>query len=363
MVSVSKVRKLVNPGKRKLSPLQKLFFGSKRQRAAVRAKNAGKRSIRKTAKAAQKSAIARHTPQYGKRVARYIAKGAVRGVKHRYKKNVSSIVVIRPNPGSKRRKYKRTKGLVNYIQHDLPRGVYTRKKRNSRKVVVINKGEKMARKRHVKRNRYVSRKRRNPSRRHRNMVYRKRIRRGLYQYSSNPGRRRRSRTRNVSVRRYHRRRNPGMFAGTGGRVLGVIGGVALTKFLSGMVPASFNTGVMSYLATGVIAFAQGKLVGKIAKNESLGNDFLVGGLAFLAAKILNDFFPSIGTYVGIAGGRGMGLIGGSSFYVPQVNRNGSMGSFVVPGAVMGAIPPPATTAVSTAGMHGVGRLRRTGRLM
>lgn len=337
MVSVSKVRKLVNPGKRKLSPLQKLFFGSKRQRAAVKAKrNSGYNTKRRTIKRRKKLGASKED------ISRF--RRGIRSWEHKHgskKKNVSSIVVIRPNPGSKRRKYKR----------------------NSRKVVVINKGEKMTRKRRsVKRNRYVSRKRRNPSvRRHRNTVYRKRIRRGLYQYSSNPGRRRRSRTRNVSVRRYHRRRNPGMFSGTGGRVLGVIGGVALTKFLSGMVPASFNTGVMSYLATGVIAFAQGKLVGKIAKNESMGNDFLVGGLAFLAAKILNDFFPSIGSYVGISGGRGMGLIGGSSFYVPQVNRNGSMGSFVVPGAVMGAIPPPMPP--STAGMHGVGRLRRTGRLM
>jgi len=124
----------------------------------------------------------------------------------------------------------------------------------------------------------------------------------------------------------------------------------------GFVPASFQTGVMKYLATGVVAVAQGKLIGKVSKNTQLGDDFMVGGLALVVAQVLNDFFPSIGAYTGISG---MGLIGGSSFYTPQVNQNGSMGTFVVPSATMGAIqgyaPAPANA--------GAGRLRRTGRLM
>ena len=46
LATISKMRRLVNPGKwkRRLSPLQKLFFGSKRVRAAARAARSRKRS-------------------------------------------------------------------------------------------------------------------------------------------------------------------------------------------------------------------------------------------------------------------------------------------------------------------------------
>jgi hypothetical protein len=46
MASFMKARTLVNPGKkkkRKLSPLQKLFFGSKRQRTAAKVAKSRKR--------------------------------------------------------------------------------------------------------------------------------------------------------------------------------------------------------------------------------------------------------------------------------------------------------------------------------
>lgn len=202
-----------------------------------------------------------------------------------------------------------------------------------------------------------------------NVVYRKRVKRGVY--SSNPGRRRRRRATthrrrtavvsyrrrrsNPSMRRY-RRRNPGvgsMLSGTTGSVVGVLGGVMVTKFLSGFLPAQFNTGIIGYAANAAVAVAQGKLIGKVAKNASLGHSMMVGGLAYVFARALSDFFPSIGGNVGISG---MGLIGGSQFYVPQVNQGGSMGSFVPVGA-------PPMIAAPGAGAKGVGTLRRTGRLM
>jgi hypothetical protein len=319
LATIGKVRRLVNPGRRKrknprkMSALQKMFFGSKRQRAAI--KNRSRR----------------------KNVSRKLRR-----------RNVSSIITVHPkrNPG-RRKRYK------------------ARKRNRSKKVIIVNKGERMAT-RH--------RRRVNRSKRRRNVVYRRRIKRGVYQYSSNPGRRRRRRVarrnpgvrhyrrhrRNVSHRRHHRR-NPGMLTGTAGRVLGVVGGVAVTKLLSGFLPAPLNSGVLSYIGIGAIAVLQGKLVGKFAKNGALGNDMMVGGLAYLAAKVLNDFFPSIGSYTGISGMRGMGLIGGSNFYVPQVNVNGSMGTFLVPGAVGGAIG--ASMANMSAAKAGMGVMRRTGRLM
>lgn len=352
MATVSKLRKLVNPGRkrrpfsggsgrlrrpfqnkgkrRKLSPLQKLFFGSKRQRAAVKVRK--KRKNPWVVRSKSGKLLSRTKTR---KVARYLQKssgGSIRKVNkgRRRKRNVSSIITIWPkgNPGKKRSYRKRRK---------------TNRSRKS--VVVINKGAKMAR----RRKRAVK----NAGRRRR---YTRRRSVGVRRYRRhrNPAVKRHTRRRTHRVARRHYRRNPGVLTGTLGRVVGVIGGVAVTKLLMGFVPATFTSGVLGYLATGVVAVAQGKLIGKVSKNSSLGNDFLVGGLAYLAAKILNDFFPSIGSYTGISG---MGMIGGSSFYVPQVNQPGSMGSFIVPGAVMGAMPTMAPASGN------LGRLRRTGRLM
>jgi len=146
-----------------------------------------------------------------------------------------------------------------------------------------------------------------------------------------------------------------MLTGNVGRVVGVLGGLAVTRLLTGFLPAGLQTGILGYAATGAVAYLQGKMIGKFTKSPGLGADMTIGGLAYLGAKILNDFLPSFGGYTGISG---MGVIGGSNFYVPQVNRSGSMGSFVLPGAVGGAIG--AATVQSRSGM---GTMRRTGRLM
>lgn len=315
-MTVTKHRRLVNPGRRKarrrrnLSPLQKLFFGTKRQRASVKA-NRGKR---------KRNASRRHVSVRRKRYAKR-------------KRNVSSILSVLPNPGRRRRR---------------KRHANRRKVNKGKKIVVINRGVKMARTRKRRRNRA-----RRYSRR-RNPVYRGRIKRGMYKYSSNPGRRRRRR--HNSVRRRHYRRNPGMLSGTAGKVVGVLGGIAVTRVLVGFVPAAFSTGILGYFATGAVAMLQGKLVGKLTHNPSLGNDFMIGGLAYLAVKLLNDFLPSVGSYVGL---NGMGQIGGSSFFVPQVPVGGNMGRFVTPAAISAAMPVNVPSA-NGAALRG---LRRTGRLM
>lgn len=331
MAEIVKRRRLVNPGRkrRNLSPLQKMFFGTKRQRAAVKA-NKGRKRRRNVAMGYRGS----------KRVAKSWTQGITSKPARRRKRNISSIVTVYPakrNPG--RRKYKR---------------------RNSRKVVVVNKGrKKMATRRRVVRRRTYRRRRNYGTRSGRSWSTYSRKATGKRK-KGNPGRVRRRRVsrRRVS-RRVGRRRNPGFLSMGGGgtmtSVAGVVGGLALTKILCGFVPAQFTAGVLGYLATGVIAVAQGKLAGKLLKSPTIGHNMMVGGLAYLAAKVLNDFLPSIGGYTGISG---MGLIGGGSFYNPQVNQNGSMGNFVIPAATMGAIAANMPTA--TTGVRG---LRRTGRLM
>jgi hypothetical protein len=335
VATLTRQRRLVNPGKkRKLSALQKMFFGSKRQRAAVKANPKRRRRI----------------------------------VNRKRKRNVGSIITVWPkghsNPGKRYRR--RNSGAKNRLVI-VNSGARMAKGSSGRVIsgygsTVMNKGRKrMA----TRRRRRVSRRRKaNPVARRRVRRYRRRnagtrVGRSWSTYKRkrrNPGVRHYRRRRHVIHNRRHARRNPGMLTGTAGRVLGVVGGVAVTKLLCGFLPASLATGVLGYLSTGAIAVLQGKLVGKFSKSPSLGNDMLVGGLAYLAAKVLNDFFPSIGSYTGISG---MGLIGGSSFYNPQVNLNGQMGSFVVPAATMGAIAGYAPVQTS----KGVGAMRRTGRLM
>jgi hypothetical protein len=348
LATISKMRRLVNPGKRKLSPLQKLFFGSKRQRAAVaRKRSVGKRRAFRRGGAEQK------------RIDKYFGKSATK----RRKRNVGSIVTVWPaghaNPGRRRNGEAKNRLVIVNSGARMAKG--------SGRVIsgygstVMNRGrrKKVARRRRRsnpwpfakrKRGRRKSvrvRARRAYGRAKRAVgrVYHRTARRfGVVRHrrrKSNPGRR-------------HYRRNPSFLQGTSGRIVGVLGGVAVTKLLMGFVPATFTSGVMGYLATGVVAVAQGKLIGKVSKNHQLGDDFMVGGLAYLVARVLNDFFPTVGAYTGISG---MGLIGGSNFYVPQVNQAGSMGNFLVPNAVMasGGMVSPANA--------GVGRLRRTGRLM
>ena len=347
MATLTKSRRLINPGRRKLSPLQKLFFGSKRQRAAVKrnsspGKKLGPKALR------TKRTLAKRGIYQGR-------------ITYKRKRNVGSIITVWPkghsNPGRKRYR-RRNSGAKNRLVIVNP-GRSSMAKGSGRVIsgygsTVMNKGRKrMARRRKTRRANPVARRR---VRRN----YGTRVGRSWSSYAKrsrkrNPGRRRVSHRRHRITNRRHIRRNPGMLTGTAGRVLGVVGGVAVTKLLCGFLPASLATGVLGYLSTGAIAVLQGKLVGKFSKSSTLGNDMLVGGLAYLAAKVLNDFFPSIGSYTGISG---MGLIGGSSFYNPQVNLNGQMGNFVVPAATMGAIAgyAPVTS-------KGVGAMRRTGRLM
>ena len=365
MAMISKMRRLTNPGRRrrnglisqvkkKLSPLQKMFFGTKRQRAAVR--NSGSTSRARKGFFKKKSHASAVKLAYKTSMSQ----------RRRSKRNVGSIITVWPkgtrsNPG-RRKKYKRNeaKNRLVIINPGAKMAKGSGRVISGYGSTVMNRGRKrMAtrRRRRVvnpRRRRIVNRRRRRNSGTRQGRSWSTYTRRTK---KRNPGitRRRRTSRRRITNRR-HYRRNPGMLTGTMGRVVGVVGGVAVTKLLCGFLPATFTTGFLNYFAIAAVAFAQGKLVSKFAKNEALGNDMMVGGLAYLTAKLLNDFFPSIGSYTGMSG---MGLIGGSSFYVPQVNRGGSMGQFMIPPAissyVAGAMPVPAN--------KGVGSMRRTGRLM
>lgn len=303
MPKILKARRVHNPRKRKkkLSAKQIKFFGTKRQRAALRSRPKRKRKVSRS--------ISNPTIRRA---------GKHRRVARRRRKNVGEILTASLaglNPGRRKGMARRRRSKVS-----------SHRRRRSRTRAV------------------------NPRRRRRAVVHHRRRRR-----TSNPRVvvRYRGRKRN---RVRGRRRNPSMLSGKLGKVVGVLGGAALTSFISTQfIPAQFNTGIMGYFASGIVAFAQGKIVGKISKSPALGDDMFIGGLAYVALRVVSDMVPSIANMLPFKL-NGLGLIAPSSFYVPQVNMPGSMSTFQVPSAV--------PSMVAAGGMHGLGmtRGRRVGRM-
>lgn len=149
----------------------------------------------------------------------------------------------------------------------------------------------------------------------------RRRRRTVRRMASNPIRHHRRRRvmnyRRRAVNRRGRRRNPDLSASnlsaSAKLGLGVLLGVAATRFVLGFVPASLvGTPIMRVVATGAAAF----LVGGASKRfaSSLHGGVVAGGMALTASAALNAFLPSVGAQIGL---RGMGEFVPASFPVPQ----------------------------------------------
>lgn len=308
MATLVRKKRLFNPSRKKkrLSLKQKLFFGSKRQREAARAslKNSGRR-------------------------------------KHRTRKRVSNIgeifTIKLRNPSRRKRK-------VNSMAR---RKHVRRRRRNApRPWAGIYERHYHTRKRRARRNPGVHRRRRrrNPES-HRERVLA--ARRGW-------AHRRHHRRRNPSYRRVHRRRNP--LGADVSRTLSIVAGAVVTKFVSSSVAKfspSFASGYMNWALIGATAVAQGWVVKKVLKKPSLGDDMVVGGLVYLAIQVINSMFPSLSL-------SGLGYIGNSSFYTPQVPVNGSMGRFLVPPTTSQAISSAVASLPKSNGMGAVVALPNNG---
>jgi hypothetical protein len=131
--------------------------------------------------------------------------------------------------------------------------------------------------------------------------------------------------------------------------------MTVTGFLTGLFPASWKQGFMGYVVTAGAAVAAGGLARTVPFLRPYSTWITVGGLLIVGIQLLQQFFPGLN----LCPSPGTGLITSSNFYVPQVNQNGSMASFILPGAI------PVPTAVAPAGMSGLGSnrsMRRVGRL-
>ena len=322
MNTVQRKRRLVNPGKRKrMSLKQKLHFGTKRVRAAAAKALSRSRTKRKNYGTTKGRSWSHRTPVAGRpraKAKRRRNTGVRRSTRSGVLSNIGEIITVGLNPGGGR----------------------TMARRRKKRALGIRRRRRVTRRRNPRRSKvYVM----NPRRRRRRTV-------GV-----------RGRRRNYSKRRRNlgRRRNPSMIGTYATSVLGVVGGAAATKLVSDRLPFNLSVGIPGYISTAVVAMLLGWAVGKFGKNIRLGEMMTLGGFTYLGLKLMGDFFPSLAS-LSPFGLRGMGVIGPSSFYAPQVNRPGSMGSFITPAAVSAAMPAPLANA---ANLRGLGLARRTGRLM
>jgi hypothetical protein len=178
----------------------------------------------------------------------------------------------------------------------------------------------------------------NPRKRRKNVAQRKRKRASL---KRNPSRRRRTRvvvsaprhrrrstmnprrrTGRRNPRRHNRRRNPNLFgspvgsASTLKMVAGGLVGVAAAKFIPTMLPASIVSGTITrIIATGAAAFVASFVARKAGLSEQVAGAVLFGGLMQTASVAMNALLPaSIATRLALSG---LTDPGSASFAVPQ----------------------------------------------
>jgi hypothetical protein len=355
MAQVLKKRRLVNVGRgrgrRNLTPKQIKFFGTKRQKAAL--KNRRRRNVAHPRRRHNQQDTVHKVERAAESAIDSVERmaesaiGSVSRVHNRRRKNVGEILTIVPaNPGRKRRRNRKMARTANR------RRAQNRSRNRGR---VVNR-----RRRNRTRNRHRNRTRMSNPR----VVVRYRNRR------RNSGRRRN--------RNWGRRRNPAMFGVEVKDALGVIGGAYITGIITGFLPSNLMTGAMGYIATGLTAVVAGGVVGQVTKDKALGMWVTIGGMVIVGLQLLHQFMPqlqlpftvaapSVPTTAGSAasaGTSGMGLITSSNFYVPQVNIPGSMATFVTPAGVTAAMPVavPAAAAGGGSGMGQIRSMRRIGRL-
>lgn len=356
MAQVLKRRSLVNSGRRRrrnttskkrMSAKQIKYFGTARQRAALRASSHRKR---------RRSNPKNYGTKFGRHWSTYKPRAGERKASNRRYLAAQS---RESNPRRRRRKARRKNvgaiysiGLAGLLGGNPGKKRRYSKKRSTTKT--------MARRRRRRSN--AGTRRRRVSRARRVYVHRRRRR----SVTSNPGSyRRRRRSSRMTNRRHRRRSNPGISGALGSttgmfkNALSVIGGAVGSRYATQLALGASNTGAIGYLANAIAALALGWAAGKFMKSPQVGAMVTLGGFTGLALRMLSDLTP-IGQYVnlslsgaGKAGDTGIGLITDTTFYVPTVFNSGSMTSAMVPSQLTQLM-----AAGSVGSKAGVGSYRR-----
>ena len=303
MATVTRVRRLVaNPRRRprkknirrRLTPRQIKFFGSKAQKAALKNRNRAKYGHRKaTPKARTRRNIAGYVDDAGR----------FRPIRSSILPDLS-LAKTRYDPekvGEKKRK--------RHAKKSKPR----KRKRTSNPALIVTLGAVNP----TKRRKVVARKRKrvNKARSHR----RRNATRVVVTAPRRQNPRRVSRRRNPQRARI-RRRNPVLSFGAGvpmPQTLTAIGGglvgVAAAKFIPTVLPAQMvGSNLMRTISTAVAAFISGWLAGKV--NKGFGDAVLFGGLMQTGSTALNAFLPSVAGALGLTG---LGAFANAQFAVPE----------------------------------------------
>ena len=269
-------RKRKSNARRKMTPKQIKFFGSARQRAALKSK------------------------------------------RHRARRRAT-------NPS-------RPKVKVVYRTRK-PRKVVRKRKRRTNPALVVTLGSINPRRRTTKVAKRKTRRRRVTNRRRtrRTNVHRAPVRRRRRRtrnpkrvYVMNPRRRRNTRRRRHNTRRhYSRRRNPTLFGRTspkdmltmiGGGLVGVTATKLVASYASSALSSTLSSigsgGFVSVVVSGVSAFIAGWAAGKV--NKEFGDAVLFGGLMQTGSVAINAFLPS-----SISGQFSLGDLVNGNFVVPQ----------------------------------------------
>ena len=294
MATVSEVTKIRNPRhskvnrramkanrkRRKMSPKQIRFFGTKRQRAALKQKRSAARNPKRTVRANRKRSNAKANPpnKFNPAWIVTLAPGAVNPHKKR-----SNTVAAKTN----RKRRRNTAAKVN-------------RKRSNRRAT--------NRVRHI--HHYHERKRR----RNAPKANRRRRRRNSPVVIMSPRHNRRSN---------RRRRNPTELFGDplfGKQALKLVGGgilgVTATKFFPTILPTSLIGGIASSnigrtVVSGISAVVAGWAGSKV--DPAIGQGMLFGGLMQTLSVALNAFLPSVYQQLNL----GLGYLAPGSFPVPQ----------------------------------------------
>ena len=116
-----------------------------------------------------------------------------------------------------------------------------------------------------------------------------------------------------------RRRNPGAFSmkGTGlaKAVVAGLAGVAAAKFIPTLIPAQFVQGnLIRTVATGASAFIAQWVAKIVVKDATISDAVLFGGLMQTGSTALNAFLPGIARQLGLSG---LGTFVDGNFTIPE----------------------------------------------
>lgn len=335
-----------NSGRKKMTAKQIKYFGTARQRAALRSRGTRKRKRNYgTREGRTWSSFGSPSRARKKRTSKRTYSKAYKASSKGFRIGNSGRRRRRTRIGNRRRR--RNVGQIFSIGlAGLAGGNPGRKKRTHKR-----RSPNMARRR-------TRRTGRRANAGHRTRRYTRRRRR-----TSNPSsyrRRRRIGNRRTSHRR---RRNPGIggaiSSSTGllKNALGVIGGAVAARYATQLALGGKNTGAIGYLGNAIASLALGWIAKKYL-GPQVGTMVTLGGFTGLALRMLNDLTP-IGQYVnlslsgaGKAGDTGIGLITDTTFYVPTVFNSGSMSDAMIPNQVRQLV------AAGSVNKGGMGSFRR-----